>query len=90
MVVEADPRLRPGEARVRVTLSDGAIIEEAIDHPSGSPERPLTERNCARSSSTWRPALWMSAPRLRLFETCLGLERCRTWRRCEGTGSPEA
>lgn len=43
MAVKPDAALKPSEARVRVTLTDGRVIEHAVKHPSGSPERPLSE-----------------------------------------------
>lgn len=43
MTVEGELQLTPGQARVIVELNDGGCLEQAIDHPSGSPERPLTD-----------------------------------------------
>ena len=43
MTVKPDAALKPSEARVRVTLIDGRVIEHAVKHPSGSPERPLSD-----------------------------------------------
>ncbi|HEV7802955.1 MAG TPA: hypothetical protein VGP15_17910, partial [Burkholderiales bacterium] len=43
MVVESDAALRPAQARVTLELTDGRRHEHAVDHPSGSPERPLSD-----------------------------------------------
>jgi 2-methylcitrate dehydratase PrpD len=43
MVVKADARLLPSQARIDVDLIDGTHFHNAVEHPSGSPEPPLTD-----------------------------------------------
>lgn len=74
MTAMADPALQSRQARVRVELEDGRTLEQAVDHPSGSPARPLTAAQlqakflelAARTAPARGPAL---------LEDCLHLER---------------
>jgi 2-methylcitrate dehydratase PrpD len=75
MVIEADPRLLPRQARVRVQLVDGALLEQAIDHPRGSPERPLTDTQLREKFVELARRAMDEHGAAELFETCLGLER---------------
>lgn len=43
MEIDGDPALTPSQARLTAVMSDGRRLEAAIDTPSGSPERPLTD-----------------------------------------------
>ncbi|MCC6535856.1 MAG: MmgE/PrpD family protein [Burkholderiales bacterium] len=43
MSIEPDPALAPAQARVALELDDGEVRREAVDHPCGSPERPLDD-----------------------------------------------
>ncbi|MGH8618654.1 MAG: MmgE/PrpD family protein [Burkholderiales bacterium] len=70
----ADPALQPRQARVRIELEDGRAFEQAIDHPSGSPARPLTD---AQLQAKFLELAARAAPARgrELFEACLHLER---------------
>ena len=70
----ADPALQPRQARVRIELEDGRTLEQAIDHPSGSPARPLTD---AQLQAKFLELAARAAPARgrELFEACLHLER---------------
>lgn len=75
MSVEPDPELTPHQARVAVELRDGTIREEAIDHPSGSPERPLDDAQLrAKFMELAVRAVEVPAAQ-RLFELSIGLKQ---------------
>jgi 2-methylcitrate dehydratase PrpD len=75
MQVEADTRLAPGQAKVLIEYAGGTRAEQAVEFPSGSPERPLSDAQLrekflelARRSVNDRAAA-------ELFESCLSLDR---------------
>ena len=75
MSVEADPALTASQAYIRVDLGNGSVLERAIDHPSGSPARPLTDAQLhAKFFELARRALDEGAAAA-LFEECLSLGR---------------
>lgn len=43
ITLESDPRLNASQARVQVEVADGERLDAAVDQPSGSPERPLSD-----------------------------------------------
>jgi 2-methylcitrate dehydratase PrpD len=43
MTIAGDTSLTPGQARATLTLDDGAKHTNTVAHPSGSPQRPLTD-----------------------------------------------
>jgi len=74
MTLEPSPGLAPTQARIALELSDGSIREEAIDHPSGSPERPLDDAQLrAKFMELATRAVAESAAR-QAFELALGLK----------------
>lgn len=75
MVVEADGQLAPSQARVRVDLKDGAPLESAIDHPSGSPQRPLTDAQLRAKFDELARRVVDERAAAALFDACMSLER---------------
>jgi 2-methylcitrate dehydratase PrpD len=75
MAAKADDRLLPRQARVVVRLDDGTQLEHAVDHPSGSPARPLTD---AQLREKFMELACRSTDNDRargLFDACMGLDR---------------
>jgi 2-methylcitrate dehydratase PrpD len=66
-------------------LNDGALLEQAIDHPSGSPERPLTDTQLREKFVELARRAMDERAAVRLFETCLGLERVQDVAALRGT-----
>jgi 2-methylcitrate dehydratase PrpD len=77
MQVEADAQRTPSEARVQVEFKDGSSLESAIDHPSGSPQRPLTDAQLRDKFSELASCVLEDSAAAALFETCMSLERLR-------------
>ncbi len=74
MTAVADQQLQSRQARVRIELEDGRSLEQAVDHPSGSPAKPLTD---AQLQAKFLELAARVAPvqGQALFEACLHLER---------------
>jgi 2-methylcitrate dehydratase PrpD len=77
MVIEVDAGLRPGQARVELKLADGTRLEHAVDHPSGSPERPLTDMALRAKFVELATRAIDSRSAGSLFEICMALERIK-------------
>lgn len=75
MVVEADTQLQPSQARIQVELKDGIRLQSAIDHPSGSPERPLTDAQLHDKFSELARRVLDERASEALFEACMSLDR---------------
>ena len=75
MQVESDARLAPGQARVGVEFADGTRVEQAVDRPSGSPERPLSDAQLREKFLELARRVLDDRAAGKLFETCLSLER---------------
>jgi len=73
MQVEADASLRPGQARLRIQFVDGRSVEQNIDHPSGSPERPLTDDQLRAKFLELATRAVDEVHAAALFESCLAL-----------------
>ena len=73
--IVADPRLSPAEARAQVDLLDGTRLEHAVEHPSGSPERPLTDDALRAKFTELALRVLDERSAQALFEAALGLER---------------
>lgn len=76
MQVEADARLAPGQARVRIEFVSGTCAEQAVEFPSGSPERPLTDAQLREKFLELACRCMKKGSAERLFESCLSLEQC--------------
>lgn len=77
MTIEPDAALRPGQARVLIDRIDGSRQEGAVEHPSGSPERPLTDAQLHdKFIELARHALDEGSAE-RLFDVCLDLRSVR-------------
>lgn len=75
MQVEVDARLAPGQARVQIEFVNGRCTEQAVEFPSGSPERPLADAQLREKFlELARRAVDVRAAS-ELFESCLSLER---------------
>ena len=75
MVVTADERLTPAQARVAVGLVDGTRHTQLIDHPSGSPERPLTDEQLERKFMELAVRALDRGAAERLYEDCCRVDR---------------
>ncbi|MCW5604001.1 MAG: MmgE/PrpD family protein, partial [Burkholderiales bacterium] len=75
MEVETDPQLLPRQARVCVVLNDGTRLERAIEHPSGSPARPLSDTQLHGKFVELAARAMNTGAAENLFESCMGLER---------------
>ena len=75
MTVEADAKLQPSQARVQVELRDSTRMESVIDHPSGSPERPLTDMQLHDKFSELARRVLDERATEALFDACMALER---------------
>lgn len=75
MQVEADARLGPGQARVGIEFADGTRAEQAVEFPSGSPERPLTDAQLRGKFLELARRAVDDRAAAELFESCLSLER---------------
>ena len=75
MVAVADPHLLSRQARVRVELADGTVCEEAVDHPSGSPARPLTDVQLRAKFVELATRSITATAAENLFDACLQLEQ---------------
>jgi 2-methylcitrate dehydratase PrpD len=62
------------EARVVLELDDGTRREHAVSHPSGSPERPLTDAQLARKFIELASRAVPQDAAERLLEACLRLD----------------
>jgi 2-methylcitrate dehydratase PrpD len=76
MQVEADARLAPGQARVQIEFINGTCAEQAVEFPSGSPERPLTDEQLSEKFLELACRCMKKGSAERLFESCLSLEQC--------------
>ncbi len=76
MQVEADARLAPGQARVQIEFVNGTCAEQAVEFPSGSPERPLTDAQLREKFLELACRCIKKGSAERLFESCLSLEQC--------------
>ncbi len=75
MTVEGDASLAPSQARVQVDLVDGTRLHRAVDHPSGSPERPLSDEQLhAKFVELAQRALSARAAQT-LFNACFALDK---------------
>jgi len=75
MDVAGDPSMHPGQARVALALFDGTRLEHAIDHPSGSPERPLTDAQLQQKFMALAKRAVDERSAEKLYELCIGLHR---------------
>lgn len=73
--VKADSTLSPGQARVAVELTSGARLTHAIEYPSGSPQRPLTEEQLERKFMALAARAMEKGAAQRLYEQCRNVDR---------------
>jgi 2-methylcitrate dehydratase PrpD len=84
MRIEGDAGLQPHEARVRVELASGTRLETNVSHPSGSPERPLTDAQLRDKFIELAVRAIPRAPAESLHESCMnvtGMEDVNAMRR---------
>jgi 2-methylcitrate dehydratase PrpD len=74
MTAVADPALQSHQARVRIELEDGRLLEHAVDHPSGSPAKPLNDAQL-QAKFLELAARAASARGQALLDDCLQLDR---------------
>ena len=75
MVITADERLTPEQARAVVELADGTRHRQLIDHPSGSPQRPLSEEQLERKFMELAARALDRGAAERLYEDCCRVDR---------------
>jgi 2-methylcitrate dehydratase PrpD len=75
MVAVPDPHLLPRQARVQIELTDGTTVEQQVDHPSGSPARPLDDAQLRRKFIELATRTMESAAAERLYEVCMQLDQ---------------
>ncbi|MCX7136838.1 MAG: MmgE/PrpD family protein [Proteobacteria bacterium] len=75
MTVTGDAQLQPSQARVQIELKDGSRLQSAIDHPSGSPQRPLTDPQLREKFSELAHRVLDEPAAETLFEACMSLDR---------------
>lgn len=75
MTIAGDAALLPRQARVRVELANGSCLEQAIEHPSGSPERPLSDEQLRAKFMTLAARAVDGQRAARLFEACIDVDR---------------
>jgi 2-methylcitrate dehydratase PrpD len=75
MVAVPDPQMKPHQARVRIDRVDGTHVERMIDHPSGSPERPLTDQQLRQKFVELATRATGIESAERLFKDCMELDR---------------
>ena len=75
MVGVADPALQPRQARVRIERLDGTHAEHGIDHPSGSPQRPLSDAQLQRKFTELALRALDPTAAARVFAHCMQLAR---------------
>ena len=75
MTVETDARLTPGQAQVRIALADGGFAERAIEHASGSPQRPLSDTQLRDKFLELAQRTLDDRATAALYEECVSLAR---------------
>jgi 2-methylcitrate dehydratase PrpD len=75
MVAVPDPKLLPRQARVAIMFADGSGVQGTVDHPTGSPLRPLADPQLRQKFLGLAGRRLQGAAAERLFETCLHLDR---------------
>ena len=75
MVVTGDRSMHPSQARVALELNDGTRLEHSIDHPSGSPQRPLTDAQLRDKFMALAERALDAHVAERLYGLCIGLHR---------------
>jgi 2-methylcitrate dehydratase PrpD len=74
MEIVGDPSLDPSQARMVAVTSDGRRVEAAIDAPSGSPERPLTDEQLHAKFMALAARCLEANAADRLYRACATLE----------------
>ncbi len=74
-VAIADPHLLPRQARVQIDLTDDTQVERMVDHPSGSPARPLTDAQLQQKFVELATRAMRPESAARLFDVCMQLDR---------------
>jgi 2-methylcitrate dehydratase PrpD len=75
MEVRAHPDAQLGSARVVVELRNGERYEQEIEHPSGSPERPLTDMQLHRKFMELASRALEKGAAERLYRDCMRVDR---------------
>ncbi len=75
MVAVADAHLLPRQARVQIELKDGTTVEQQVDHPRGSPTRPLDDARLGQKFAELATRAMESAAAGRLYDVCMQLDR---------------
>ena len=75
MVVTADDGLSPDQARVVVALADGTRLTQLTDHPSGSPQRPLSDAQLEDKFMELAVRALERGAAERLYADCCGVDR---------------
>ena len=70
MVGVEDPTLAPRQAQVRIEYRDGRTLSQSIEHPSGSPQRPLSDAQLAAKFTELACRALAPEAAARLYEAC--------------------
>ncbi|HYC49453.1 MAG TPA: MmgE/PrpD family protein [Burkholderiales bacterium] len=75
VILKTDPQIEPDQARVRVTLANGASHETFVEHARGSLERPMTDAELDAKFRSLAAAELTPVQVDRLAEQCWSLEK---------------
>jgi 2-methylcitrate dehydratase PrpD len=75
MVGVEDPTLAPRQAQVRIEYQDGRNLTQSIEHPSGSPQRPLSDAQLAAKFTELACRALAPEAAARLYADCRRLYR---------------
>jgi len=73
MVGVEDPTLAPRQAQVCIEYQDGRTIAQSTEHPSGSPQRPLTDAQLAAKFTELACRALAPASAAALYDDCMRL-----------------
>ncbi len=75
VLATADPQFKRDEAHVRLTLKDGRVLEQHVDHALGSAERPMTDAALDAKFHDLADAVLGGPGAAELLRNCRNLER---------------
>lgn len=73
--VIADPSLPRGVAAATVKLNDGRSYKEVLEHPTGSPERPMSDAQVEAKFRALTAGALATSRSERLLEACWQIDR---------------
>lgn len=70
-----DPSIRQDQARVKITLKDGRVLERFVEHAVGSVENPMTDKQLEAKFADLAAGLLPKDRTRKLMDLCWGVER---------------